>query len=87
VITGNLHHSLQQELAREEIERMGHKIRNLWNIRHRVTGKPLSFFFLNIKPADNNKIYHIEYLLYMRVQIEPPHQKKNNILQCKRCQA
>jgi tRNA G37 N-methylase Trm5 len=40
----HLHHSVSQELLREEIERMGHKIRNLWNSRHRVTGKPLPLF-------------------------------------------
>jgi hypothetical protein len=74
--------------VREDIERMGHKIINLWNIRHRVSGNPLSLFFLDIDPAANNsEIYHIEYLQNMGVQIEPPHQKQNNIPQCKRCQA
>jgi hypothetical protein len=47
---------------REDSERMGHKIRNLWNIRHEVTGYPLSFFSLDIEPAANNsELYHIEY--------------------------
>jgi hypothetical protein len=49
--------------VREEIDSMGHKIRNIWNIRHRVTGYPLSLFFLDIEPAgNNNEIYHNEYL-------------------------
>jgi hypothetical protein len=48
---------------------MGHKIRNLWNIRHRVNGYHLSLF-LNIEPADNNnEKYNIEYLQNIRVQI------------------
>jgi hypothetical protein len=56
---------------------MGHKIRNLWNIRHRVTGYRLSLFFLDIEPAaKNSEVYHIEYLQNMRVQIEPLHQKQ-----------
>jgi hypothetical protein len=78
VVIKNLHHSVQQELVREDIEQMGHKIRNLWNIRHRVTGIPLSLFILDIEPAANNsEIYHIliEYLQNVRVKIKPPHQK------------
>jgi hypothetical protein len=72
----NLHHSVQQELVRECIKRMWYKIRNIWNIRYRVTGNPLSLFFFEIEPAaSNSEIYHIEYLQIVRVQIEPPHQK------------
>jgi hypothetical protein len=68
------------------MERIGHKIRNLLNIRHGVGGNLLSLFFLYADPAVNNgEIYHIEYLQNMRVQIEPPHQKQNNTPQCKRC--
>jgi hypothetical protein len=79
---------VQQELVRVDIERMGHKITNVWNIRHRVAVNPLSLVFLDIEPAANNsEIYHLEYLQNMRVQIQPPHQKQNNIPQCKRCQA
>jgi hypothetical protein len=61
VIIRKLHHSVQQELVREDTERMGKEIRNLWNIGHRVTGNPLSPFFLDIEPETNNsEIYHIE---------------------------
>jgi hypothetical protein len=87
VVIRTLHHSVLQKLVREDIERMGNKIRNLWNIRHRVTGYPLSLFF-DVEPTTNNsEICHIEYLQNMRVQFEPPHQKQNNIQQCKVCQA
>jgi hypothetical protein len=56
-------------------------------MRHGVTGYPLSLF-LDIEPAANSsEIYHIKYLQNMIIQIEPPHQKQKNILQCKRCQA
>jgi hypothetical protein len=84
VVIRNLHHLVQQELVRDDIERMGHKIRNLWNIRHGVTGNSFSFIFLDLEPAANNReIYHTEYLQNIRVQIEPPHPKQNNIPQCK----
>jgi hypothetical protein len=67
---------------------MGHKISTLWNIRLRLTGYPLSLFYLDIETAASNSgIYHMEYLQSMRVQIEPPHVKQNNIQQCKRCEA
>jgi hypothetical protein len=35
---------MQQESVREEVERIEHKIRNVWNIRHRDSGYPLSLF-------------------------------------------
>jgi hypothetical protein len=57
MVIRNLHHSVQQELVREYIERRGHKIRNIWYIRHRVTGNPLSLFFLDIDPEANNRKY------------------------------
>jgi hypothetical protein len=78
VVNRNLHHSVQQDLLREDIERMGHKIRNLWSIRHKITGCPFSLFFLDIEPAaNNNEIYHIKYLQNMAAQIQPPHQKQD----------
>jgi hypothetical protein len=40
------------------------------------------------EPAENyNEIFRTEYLQNLKIQIEFPHQKQNNILQCKRCQA
>jgi hypothetical protein len=88
VVIINLHHSAQQELVRQDIERIRHKFRNVWNSRHRVTGDPLSLFFLNIEPAANNsEIYEVEHLKKRRVQIGPPHQKQNNMPKCKSCQA
>jgi hypothetical protein len=60
---------------REDVKRMGHKIRNLWNIRH---WQPI---------VNNSELHHTEYLQNMRIQIEPPHQRRSNIPQCKRCQA
>jgi hypothetical protein len=71
--------------VREEIERMEHKIRNLWNIRYRVTGSSWhsSSEISNQQPT-TTKIYHFEYLQKMSVQIEPTHQKQNNIQRAKR---
>jgi hypothetical protein len=66
VVITNLHHSVQHELVRKDIEQMGHKIGYLWNIWHRVTGNPLSLFFLHIEAAaKNSERYYIEYLQNM----------------------
>jgi hypothetical protein len=37
----------------EEIDIVGHKVRTVWNIRNRVTGKFLSLFSLDIEPKPN----------------------------------
>jgi hypothetical protein len=64
------------------------KIRNLWNIRHRVTGNPLSIYFLDVKPAANNsETHYIECLKYMRAKIQTLYQDQINIPQCERCHA
>jgi hypothetical protein len=88
VVIRNIRHSVEQELLREGIERMGHKIRKYESSDTGSLTTPLSLFFLDIEPAANNsEIYYTEYLKKYEVQTEPPHQKQNNIPQCKRCQA
>jgi heme oxygenase len=58
LVIRNLHHSVQRELVREDLKRMGHEIRNLWSL-----ATPLSLFFTDIElAANNNEIDHIEYL-------------------------
>jgi hypothetical protein len=74
--------------VREDTEIKGHKIRNVRNIRHKVTGYSLSLLSLDIELTINNsELYHTEYLQNMRLQTQPPHQKQNHIPQCKRRQA
>lgn len=46
---------------------------------------PLFFVDLISKP-NNKKIYELDSMLYCRIKVEPP-RKKNEILQCKRCQS
>lgn len=87
VVLRNAHYSVDQTMLSQEIEGYGHTVRNVWNIRDKTTGRPLSIFFIDLEPADNNiKIYDITYLQNMKIQFEPPYQKRNNIPQCKRCQ-
>jgi hypothetical protein len=75
VVIRNLHYSMQQKSVRDEIESSEHKIRNLWNIRRRVTGYHLPLFFLDIELAAKINEIYIEYPQNMRVKIRPPHRK------------
>lgn len=87
VVLRNMHYSIDLEKLTEEIENHEHKVRNIWNIKHRVTGRPLSLFFLDLEHQKNNKgIYGITYLQNMRIQFEPPHQEGKGISQRKKCQ-
>lgn len=86
VVLRHLHHSIPTDDIKEEIEAKGFKVRNITNVLHRATKEPLSLFYVDLEPAKNNKeIYDIEFLLNMKIIVEPP-RKNANIVQCKRCQ-
>ena len=86
VVLRNIHHSVDLEELKFELQTLGHEVTNISNIRHRVTKNPLSLFFIDIKQKQNNKdIYNINRLMNSIVKIEPPLVKKE-IVQCKRCQ-
>lgn len=86
VVIKNLHHTTPINEIKEAIELDGHKVRNVLNVRSRVTKVPLSLFFLDLEPAQNNKeIYNITKLNRAIVKIEPPRQVKE-LVQCHRCQ-
>lgn len=86
VVIRDLHHSMPLEDITRELEKAGHKVRNIINVRHRVSKAPLPLFFVDLEPQDNNsKIYDFEFLLNTKVKIEPPRIKKG-IIQCTRCQ-
>jgi PAX-interacting protein 1 len=63
----------------------GHVVTNIWNVKQRVTNKPLPKHFIDIKPHNNKEIYKINTLLNTIVQLEAPHAKRE-IPQCMRCQ-
>jgi len=69
-----------------EIEKFGHTVVNIFNIKQNQTNTPLSLFFVDLKPSKNNKhIYQIETLNYIKVKFEPPRPKRNTP-QCSKCQ-
>lgn len=86
VVIRGLHHSVPSSDIETELEKKGHKVRNIMNIRHRVTKEPLPLFFVDLEPKDNNKdIFNLEFLHHIKIKIEAPRTKRT-IIQCTRCQ-
>lgn len=86
VVLRYIHPSVNEEEIKEELKSQGHFVRNIHNVRHRVTKKPLSLYFIDLEPRENNKeIYKIDKLLNAIIKFEPPYKKKTPV-QCHRCQ-
>ena len=81
-----IHHSVDLDELKFELQTLGHEVTNISNIKHRVTKNPLSLFFVDLKQKENNKeIYNVNRLMNSIVKFESPLVKKE-IVQCKRCQ-
>jgi hypothetical protein len=83
----NIHYSISPEEINTEIEKLGHMATNIWNIKQHRTKLPLSMlFFVELKPAPNNKdIFNVEYIQQYKIKIEPLKHKRN-IAHCAKCQ-
>ena len=55
LVLRHLHHSIQPDVIKSELEGMGHIARNEVNIRHLLTKAPLTIYFVDLVPYDNNK--------------------------------
>jgi hypothetical protein len=81
-----MHYSINPADIQTEIEKLGHTVTNIFNIKHHSTKLPLSMFFVDLKPASNIKnIFNVEYLQQCKITFEPP-QKRRDIAQCTNCQ-
>jgi hypothetical protein len=86
IVLKNIHPSTDLNDIKQDLKDKGHEVINIWNVKQRVTKKPLPIHFIDIKPSGNNKeIYNINTLLNTIVQFEAPHAKRE-IPQCMRCQ-
>lgn len=86
VVIRHIHHSVPTDDIKEEIEKLGFKVRNVTNVLKRSTKDPLNLFFVDLEPADSNKkIFEVQYLMHMKISVEPP-RKINSAAQCTRCQ-
>jgi hypothetical protein len=79
-------YSISPQEIKTESEKLGHMITNNWNIKQYRTKLPLFMFFLELKPASNNKdILNAEYIHQCKIKFEPPKHKRD-IAQCANCQ-
>jgi hypothetical protein len=58
VVLKYLHHTTDPELISQELSSLGHTVRNIINIRHRITKERLNLFFIDLEPAKNKDIYN-----------------------------
>jgi len=87
IVIRHLHHSVLPEDIKGELQKEGHMVRNIMNIKHKQTKEPLSLFVEDLEPQANNKeIFNLQFLSNTKITIEKPH-KSQNIVQCQRCQA
>jgi hypothetical protein len=75
VVLKNMHYSIPTTDIKTEMEKLGHQVTNIWNVTQSRTKLPLSMFFVDFKPASNNKdIFKVEHLQQCRITFEPPNQ-------------
>ena len=87
VVLKYIHHATELEDIRQELFALGHVVRNIENVHHRLTKEPLNLFFVDLEPANNKKdIYNIAAIQNKIIHIETPRTNKQHIPQCVRCQ-
>lgn len=68
------------------IQEIGYTIRQVVNVRHKITKLALPIFFVDLEPAEiNNDIFHLTSILHTKIKIEEPH-KRRELIQCFNCQ-
>ena len=76
VVIRNLHYSIPIDEIKEELQKKGHAVRNILNIRHKVNKYPLSMFYVDLEPKENNtEIYNLQCPNNMKINVEPPYKK------------
>lgn len=86
VVLRNMHHSTDTKDIIEALQHKGHIVKQIMNVRDRLTKIPKNLFFIDLQiKANNREIYNITNLLNANIRFEAPY-KKQTIVQCKRCQ-
>jgi hypothetical protein len=73
VVLKYMHYSISPQEIETEIEKLGHTLTNVWNIKQYRTKLPLSMIFIELTPAPNNKdIFNVEYIQQCKIKFELP---------------
>lgn len=86
VVIKGLHHSTAISDIKAKLLSLGHQVRSVRNVISRKTKEPLSMFFVDLDPSENNKdVYNIHSIDNAIFTVEPP-KRFDDIVQCFRCQ-
>jgi hypothetical protein len=56
----------------EELNKKGQKVRNMINVKHRISKEPLPLFFAGLEPQSNNKTFYLEFLQNCKIRVNHP---------------
>jgi hypothetical protein len=62
IVIRDLHHSIPMSDIIEELNMKVHKVRDMINIKYRISKKPPPLFFVDLEPQNNNKeMFNLEF--------------------------
>lgn len=74
VVLRHFHQTTDTTLIKDELEKIGYKVRSVTNVRHPTLKVMLPLFFVALEPNDKNKeIFALRSLVYSRIVVEEPH--------------
>lgn len=83
----NLHPTTDTNFIKDELSQFGFSVRNITNIKSKITKTALPIFFVDLNPDPSNvNIFNLSSLCYTKIKIEEPHSRRD-LPQCHRCQA
>jgi hypothetical protein len=84
-VSKTMHYFINPEEIKTEIEKLGHMVTNIWNIKQYRTKLPLSMLFVELKPAlSNEDIFNLEYIQQCKIKFKATKHKRD-IAQCANC--
>jgi len=77
---------LKSKNLKKYLKNLGFSVRQIVNVKTRLTKLPLPLFFVNLEPNQNNKeIFKLNSLCRTKIKVEEPYPRRQ-IIQCLRCQ-